>query len=155
MPELKKPVSLHGTRFKLAEQDRNVWSVELENETLLTAAADPAFWAHVAQKLRRGDRIEIYPENLTWFAELLVTDCGATWAKTQPLRMIELEAAIIPEILLENGRYKIDFAGKSEMYRITDNASKNVLKSKCKTSLEAQNWLNDYQRSIAPAKQAI
>lgn len=155
MPELKKPVSLHRSRFKLAEQDHNIWSVELENETPLTVVADPAFWAHVSQSLRRGDFIKIFPENLTWFAELIVTDCGNTWAKTQPLRMVELEAAIIPEILLENGRYKIDFAGKSEMYRITDNASKKILKSKFKTSLEAQNWLNDYQRSIAPAKQAI
>lgn len=155
MPELKKPVSLHGSRFKLAEHDRNVWSVELDNETDVKEIADPGFWAHVAQKLRRGDRIEMYPENLSWFAEMIVSDSGPTWAKVQPLRIVELAAVAIPEILLDNGRYKIDFAGKNEMYRITDNSTRKVLKSKCKTSLEAQNWLNDYQRSLAPVKQAI
>lgn len=155
MPDTKKPVSLHGTRFKQAEFDRNIWSVELENHTDVKELADPGFWAHVAQKLKRGDRIEVYPEDLTWFAEMIVSDSGTTWAKVQPLRIVELAETKIPDLLLDGGRYKIEFAGKNEMYRVIDTATKKVIKSKCKTSLEAQNYLADYQRSLAPVKQAI
>jgi hypothetical protein len=152
MPDVKKPVSLQATRFKLAEFDRNVWSVELEAGVEFKACADTGFWAHCAAKLKRGDRIEVTPDNLTWYGELIVVDSGTNWTKTQPLRYVELEETQLGEVMLDGGRYKIEFAGKTTKHRVVDTTTKKVIKEGFRTQVEAQIWFNDWIRQQQTAK---
>ena len=59
-------------RIKLAEFVRNVHGATPEAGITLEDMQRPEYWAHVAKTLRAGDRIEVLPEDKSWFAELFV-----------------------------------------------------------------------------------
>jgi hypothetical protein len=46
-------------RFKSAEYERNIWVANAEHGTNIAEVLQPSYWAHVADKLRPYDRIEV------------------------------------------------------------------------------------------------
>lgn len=80
---------IHSTRFKLAEQLRNVWSIVPERGTPFEAVLDPSYWAFVAERLRAADRIEVHAEDGSYFGELIVREADQLFANVAVLRMVE------------------------------------------------------------------
>ena len=82
-------------RLKLAEYVRNVYGATPEPGITLDDMVRPEYWAHVARTLRPGDRIEVCPDDRSWFAELFVVSQSDTDVRVAVLRSTKIE---LPEV---------------------------------------------------------
>lgn len=70
-----KPGGLQGGEFA-----RMQWVVEIEPGVDPGNLTVPAFWAHVAARLQPYHEIVARTKDRSWWAHLLVVDCGPQWA---------------------------------------------------------------------------
>src|SRR5690349_16586133 len=92
-PVQEKKYHLKEARFKRAENERTIWTATVEAGIPFEDVLKPEFWAHIASKMYNpphrtgwGDRIEVYPDDMTYYAELFVHDAGPNWAKVSVLQ---------------------------------------------------------------------
>ena len=81
---------IHPSRFNLAETKRNVWHITPPDGTPFDALLDPSYWTHVSRKLRPTDRVEVFAEDGSYFAEFYVISAGDQSAKVALMRKIDL-----------------------------------------------------------------
>lgn len=86
----KATPQLTADRFKLAEHERNVYAITIEEGITRAQIIDPAFLAHVAPKLRPYDQVEVRCDDGTLFARLLVLQAERTWARVHVLEWHDL-----------------------------------------------------------------
>jgi hypothetical protein len=139
-----EPKRLHPTKFAQSEMKRNQWDVTPEHGTPVEALLDPAYWAHVSAKLRRGDIITALAEDDSYFAELLVLNVGKLFAKVVLIRRVEITAAQIFNAEVPKG-FDIKFRGpkKWSVLRGTE-----VLKEDMDRP-QAEAWLKDHLKAVA------
>lgn len=127
-------------RLTEAEFSRVVWSAIPESGTTLADMVKPEYWAHVAKFLKPGARIEIQPEDNSWFAELYVRAVKEQSAVVQVLRAVTFDEA--PQASASAPAYFAKFSGaaKWRVYRASDNA---VMAEKLDTREQADAWIAD------------
>lgn len=148
--EKKRDVSLTANRLKQAEFTRTIYTATVERGHSKTDLLDPKYWAHIAIKLKRGDRIEVMAEDGSYFAELMVIACERTWAQVHILHWHDLNATTVqmtPEIQQD---YLIDFKGP-ERWCVIRRADNAILQSKLNTEGEAKTWLEGFVRNRSAA----
>jgi len=136
-----------GTRFNIVEYQRNIWEalplVGVQVEDML----DSKFWQHVAVQMKVRDRIEVFAEDGTYFAELIVLSAGRLWAKVALLRHVQLQGFGEREDSGELAGYKVEYAGVTHKYRVLDGT--NVLKHGFDTEDQAREWLKQHINTVA------
>lgn len=139
-----EPKRLHPTRLAQSEMARNQWNVSPEYGTPYEALLDPAYWAHVSAKLRRGDIITALSEDNSYFAEYIVLEPDKLRAEVALLTHVDLAANSKFNAEVPKG-FEIKFRGpcKWSVLRGTD-----VLKEGM-TRKEADAWLKDHVRTAA------
>lgn len=145
---------LQITRFESAEHQRNLWCAVPEAGTPFEAVLTPAYWAHISARLRPWDRIEVMPEDGSYFAELLVQDAGRLYAKVAMLRHLKLEMV---EVRGEDGGadYEIKWAGPVKKWRVMRKSDKAELRDRFSTQGEASSWLAQHIKTVgAPSAAA-
>lgn len=70
-------------RLKLAEFVRSPFRAEPPAGTPIEAVLEPEYLGHVAERLRPGDKLEILPECMSYYAEALVVDATKLSARIQ------------------------------------------------------------------------
>lgn len=105
--EKARPVlNAEEARFKLAEYERQDWILNVPHGTEIEDVVAPEYWAHIAQKMRPYDHVEVRAEDGSWVAQMLVLGCDRNWAKVQVLNKFDLtnvklafsnEAKVVPE----------------------------------------------------------
>lgn len=139
-----EPKRLHPTKMAQSEMARNQWTVTPEFGTPVEALADPAYWAHVSSKLRRGDVITALAEDDVYFAEFLVLNAGKLFAKVVLIRKIEITPAQMFNADVPKG-YEIKFRGPKKWGVLR---GKDVLKEDMGKE-EAEAWLKDHLKAVA------
>lgn len=130
-------LSINGIRH-------NVFRVTPEVETPLSAILDPAYWAHVSAKMRPGDLLQVMPEDLSYFAELIVRDAGNLYAKVAVLHHVVFNKA--EEVKTPEG-YEIRWRGPKCKFGVV--RGNDVLKDGFLDKGEAKTWLDDLLRKAA------
>lgn len=130
--------------FKQAEHLRNIWVVQAERTVTVEQFLDETYWAHVAQMLRSGDRIEIMPEDNAYFAELMVLATGRLHAQVELMRYIEFDQPS-PQAGDES-EFTIDFAGSISKFRVLRN--NDVLSKGHDTRKAAQRWRDSHLEAL-------
>jgi len=146
----KRDVSLTGNRLKQAEYTRTIFTATVERGHTRSDLVDPKYWAHIALKLKRGDRIEVTAEDGSFYAELMVIACDRTWAQVHVLTWHDLSASTVkltPEVLQE---YMIDFKGP-EYWCVIRRSDNMVIQNKMNTEGEAKIWLEGFIRNRSAA----
>ena len=92
-PAPKRNPQLPVVNIKRAEHARTVWAVNVESAITMADLTRPDFWSHVANKFNAFDRLEIRPDDSSYWAELLVVACDRVWAKVLVLRHYQLTEA--------------------------------------------------------------
>ncbi len=82
---MPQPNQLTQSGFQLSQYARNVWMASPSVTTPFERLLEPDYWAHVAAQLRPMDQIEIYPEDMSYFAKLIVTDIGTGAVRVVPV----------------------------------------------------------------------
>lgn len=145
MEEKKRDVRLSPVAATLAEHARNVWVATTERGHFKEDFENPAYWAHIASKLRPWDHIEVRAEDGTFYAEYLVLACDRTWARVRNLSFVSLTDSDVSLSQAEKiiGDYEIRFRGKKRfsVIRRSDNA---LLQENMHTESDAKKWLEVY-----------
>lgn len=84
-------------RVEAAEFRRNIWRAYPEEGTPFETVLSEAYWAHRAAAFKAGDKIEVLPDEMHYYAELLVIAAGAAWARVMELYRRELGALALPD----------------------------------------------------------
>lgn len=142
---------LQTGRLELAEHQRNLHVAIPEHAVKFEELANPAYWAHVAARLRIGDRIEVMPEDGSYFAELIVQDAGKQFAKVAVLRHVKLEAIEVRGEDL-SAEYEVKWMGPAKKWRVMRRKDRSELRDGFATSDDATQWLRQHVRTVgAPA----
>lgn len=146
---------LQPARCKPAEFIRSVFAITPEAGTPFEALLSPHYWAHVSQQFRPGCQLEIYPPEGTYYAKLLVRDCGRLFAKVAVLNKVELDAVVVGDTQLDTSAYRASYGGPTSnwcVHRIVD-GKKELMKSELGDREEAEAWIRQHVRTIGPPKQ--
>lgn len=146
MSEDKTPVrKLSGPRMKEESFVRTIYVATPEHGVVLEDLERPEFWAHVAEQLKPGDLIHVYPEDGSFWAELLVQSTSRVAAKVFVLRKHELSAADLPE---EDADFEIKWAGPTAKFRVIRKSDGEVMKEGMGKD-EAQAYLQSHIKAMA------
>lgn len=109
-------------RIDIAEFKRNAWRAFPEEGTPYERVLRESYWAHRAKDFKVGDKIEVLPDEMHYYAELLVMAAGATWLKVAELCKIELRPA---DLAGTKPEYNVAWRGphrKFALVRVADGA---------------------------------
>lgn len=133
-----------------AEFTRNVFAVVVPAETKVADILAPHCWTHVAAKLQRGDRLEIYPEDGQYFAELIVVSAGKNWAQVVLAREIPLDHSVTST--MPSDEYYVTYGSPSTLFRVQRKSDKKVLKDGFENKKVAQTWIDEtFNSALAKA----
>ena len=110
------------------------------------AVLQPAYWTHVAAKLRPGDMIEVRAEDGTWFAILYVVSAQRLSAKVVPLPgyPLELDAGEADEI----AAFGVKWNGPQHRWAVVRVADKRAMQTGFQSREDAHRWLADNLKSL-------
>ncbi len=129
----KLELANNGIRF-------NVFRATPEIDTPVSAMLDRGYWAHVSANLRPGDKIEVIPEDFSYFAELIVIDAGKLYANVRLLRNEPLS-----EPIKVKAGYDIKWAGPYAKFRVV--RGKDVLQEGFADKSDANAWLENHVKA--------
>lgn len=139
--------SLHPSSLKRAEFARGVYFISPAPSIAYEAVLEPIYWKHVANGLRPGDHIEVFPEDCSYWALLLVSSAGDNTAKVEPLIHKQITGAVDGEASLIEG-YSIAWRGPNGKYAVKRDADNHVVQSNFRTKEEAQTWMIQNKRQL-------
>jgi hypothetical protein len=145
----KEPVArpqLNTTRFKGSEYERTVWVVTVEEGVTSDDLERPDFWAHVANRMRPFDRIEVRADDGSYFAELLVIAVDRNWAKVKGLMFVQLNEEATG-YAPGSADHIVKWRGPHRKWSVVRKSDNAVLKEECQTQAEATLWLNGHLQS--------
>lgn len=148
LPAAKPNRKLLERQFTVAENVRQEIVIMPEIGTTMEEMQNPAYWSHVASRLRAWDRIEVRPADGTWWAELVVRVVQPFAVRVHVLRLVKFpdaqRAAAGSDV---PPGYVISQRGARgwTVVRETDN---EVLKDKEQTRGHAVAWLDAYLAAL-------
>ena len=158
----KATPQLPAERFKLAEHERNVHIITIEEGITRAQLLDPAFLAHVAPKLRPYDQIEIRCDDGTLFARALVLQAERTWARLHILDWHDLTTRDVSLTKAAKGEqkdetaalnpadaYQVVLKGPHKKWCVIRKADGGYMREGETTKDAAKTWLDDWLKVTA------
>lgn len=146
-PKKVKPAS--EERLGLIEHKVLQYHYEAEAGTDPQDMLSVAYWTHIAAKLRPFTQIYAWAEDLSWYAEFLVIDVGANWAKVELKMHKKLGKLDTQRRVVMLPGHTVSHGGTFAKWRVIRDADNMVLRDKFATEGDAYGWLADYAKSIA------
>lgn len=140
--------NLHPSGLKKGEHSRAVYFISPAPTVAYEAVLEPIYWKHVASGLRPGDQIEVWPEDGSYWALLLVSAAGDNFAKVEPLIHRQIENAVDGEASLIEG-FTISWRGPNGKFAVKRDKDNNIIQSNFRTKEEAQTWMIQNKRQLA------
>lgn len=148
-----KPRTMKARETSLVPRTARVqgWHFVADHGTTLADLERPEFWAGCINKLKRraGDapvEITVSAEDSSFWAEMVVLDTGAQWAKCRfKFPPLILDASAKGTIAYRG--HTIDFAGSA--WRVVRDSDHQMLRGDFQTAQTALAWLEDHVRSLA------
>jgi hypothetical protein len=122
--------------------------VTVPQGTKVADLLDPAFWTHVAARLKPNMRLEVVPEDYEYYVELFVLAADTNRASVKMLRQIQLETSVLPQV---ESTFEIKFRGANYKWSVVSRSDKKVIKDEFQEKTAAQQWLTDYEAQLAVA----
>ena len=155
-------LQMSADRFKLAEHERNIHSITIEEGVTRAQLINPAFLAHVAAKLRPYDQIEVRCDDGTLFAKLLVLQAERTWARVHVLEWHNLttrdvslsqgedkESAAAAQKLSPEDDYLVQWKGPHKKWCVIRKVDGAYMREQEADKSAATTWLADWLKITA------
>lgn len=141
--QLRAP-QLRPASFKRADYARTSWVADIPYGVSFEQILVPEYWAHIASQLRDpnrgkngwGDLIEVYPEDMSYYAVLFVRDCGAAWAKVAIVMKVDFEDAT-DDVPVDSG-HEVKFMGRTMKHAVVRTSDKQIMAHSFNTKAEAE-----------------
>ena len=143
MSEMKRDVKLSPAGLAQAEYGRTTWAITSAFGVSKSDIEDPAYWAHVAAKMRPRDKIEVLAEDGSFYAEYLVTSCDKTWAKVAEIKFMDLtKVAVVTNEQAEiiNAGYDVTWGGPKK-WRVIRKSDRATLVEGLHSKDDGHKWL--------------
>lgn len=144
VPMVRAPKLMAGD-FREADFYRVVFMACPPAGTPLEALLEPEFWVHIAKQVKPLCRIEVVPEDCSYFAELMVMGANSGGVRVKVLRHEKLEIEA-PEGA-EDKDFKIEWGGPKSKWRVIRKSDRFMMRDGFAHKGEAQNWLADHIRA--------
>ena len=119
------PKRLHSSRCALGEERRNIWYITPDGDTSYQDLFNPEYWGFVSAKFRTYDRIEVIPDDDSYFAELIVLSAGRSLVEVAELRKVALPERGVARVNME---YDAKWSGPHSKWRIFRKSDGAVIK---------------------------
>ena len=136
---------LSGPRMKEESFVRTSYVATPEHGVTVDDLRCPEYWAHVAPQLKPGDLVTVFPEDGTFWAELLILSVSRAAAQVKLLREYALTSTRAPE---DGAEYRLKFAGPHAKWRVERVSDDEVVKDGM-TKEEAQKYLDSHVKAMA------
>lgn len=139
---IAQPRTIKQPRFiREASMNRNVFSLAAPLGTLWEDVLSPAFYAHIAPKLRPLDRIEVVAEDMTFYGEVMVLAVGQQHVNVVEIAFIELS---MPEtIQMTLAGHKVMFRGPQARWSVVRISDGMAVSENHPTAQHAAMWLTE------------
>lgn len=132
--------------YKLAEAHmqptetvQSSWTVTAPAGTPREAPLDPAFWVHVAGKLRPLAEITVIPQDGAWYAKYLVLYVSGPDVRVKELSFWDLDDGV-PAV--ETDIYAVQWGGPVHKFRVARASDGKVMQTGFVTKSEAFHWIS-------------
>ena len=142
-----KPIT--RSQFSLSETVRNRYAVTVDPESTLDDVLKEEATQHIAAHLRIGDILEVTPADQSWYAELMVKDCGRNFAKFHTLQFVELVPTEPGGDAAASGAYTTSWGGPHQKHRVIRVADGSILKDGFPDKKAAQAWIAEHEKATA------
>jgi len=144
----KNNVRIQPSRFNLINisSGRAEWRAIVEDSVKKKDVLNPAFWALVALKLRNSGvlpRIEIFPDNLEWLLEVVVTEIGKTHLVVKEVNYSDLTVKTADVKKSIPKEFVVKYAGPHSKWRVI-NPDGAVVKDKLENRKYAEDFLKNH-----------
>ncbi len=130
-------------RFEAAQHARNIHRFILPAGHTIEDALETDYWVHVAAKLGPLDRIEINPDDGTWYAELQVRSKQFGMVVTGVVNYVEWDESVAAR--QPTSDFEVEFQGPHLKWCVKQ--FNEVLISQLLTPEAAETWLKDYRKT--------
>lgn len=131
---------LQTADFKLAQYAYSVWAIELKFGQTRSELLRPDFYAHIAARLKKNDRIEVLHEEGNYFAELIVVSAEKIGIKVGFLRELTFETLERSEV--DSSEFYTKFRGPRR-WSILRHADHSVVEENIPTEGQATQKLRE------------
>lgn len=136
-------------RFQLSEYVYRNHTLTVEQGTTLDDVLDKAFFANFASQLSPYDEITVRVDDGTFYARLLVTSCGRTWAVCKPIFHLKLTTADVDMTQAEAfDGYEVRFRGPACKWSVIRKQDNKLLVEKLDDKLAAETWLSNHVKAV-------
>lgn len=145
-PEVEKKESevpvqkLPGHKINTAEYARTAWRAEPASGVEFEEVLKPEYWTHVAKRMKRGDVIEVFAEDGSYYAELLVVNCGDQWASVKTKGHMSLKA----KTAVKRPDYETKWKGEQALWSVIRTKDSKLMQDKFPTEDQAREWIEQH-----------
>lgn len=130
-----------------AQKTRVVYAAQVPVGLSQDDLLKPDLWVNIAPRLRPTDQIEVFPEDMAYFARLLVIGVSSAGANLHLLELQNLESSIEE---MESSQYDVRWAGPADRFRVVRVSDGHVIEKNFQT--KAEGWA--FVKNLSPRKLA-
>ena len=127
---------------------RNIFTATPEAGTPIEEVVKSEYWSHATRLFHPSDRIEVIPEDCSYFVELLVTNVELNRVKVIELRRVLLQEQVELSVDLAKD-YEVKWRGNIKRHCVMRKSDKKLIKEDFASGKEAAQWLNDFVIGLA------
>lgn len=144
IPE-RKVQPLENPRMEEAEYKRTVMVATAHPGTQPADLLQPEYWAHVSTRLKPWDEVHVRADDGTWYAKVLVTESGRTYARTHILESHNLTSqdVAMSQQKMYIGDYEVMHRGEHSKWSVVRKSDRSVVHEFEETQGGAVNWANE------------
>ena len=135
------------TKLQIAEHEMVCYYHYPDAGLALSDVLKPDYWTHVARSLRAGHRIEVFAEDGSWWAMLIVRAVGSHDAVVQELQHVKLGSHAKAKV--SGAPFEVKWRGPKRKFGIIRTADDEIIKQDIQSKEEAENWVKNHMRSLA------
>lgn len=139
--------TLMPARMKLQEHVQRNFVVVVENGVTRDDLLRTDFWSLTAIELRQGDRLIVYPDDMSFYAEHLVIARDRTWAKMVELSFKDLSKSVVS--VKPTDEYQVVYKGTHLKHCVVRKSDGSLLAQEMQTKDEANLWLSEFLKKAA------
>lgn len=144
----RKVEQLNPSRMKEATYERTEWVITAHENTEPADLQEPAYWSHVASKLRPWDKIEARANDGTWYAVLIVLESGRNWARVKLIENHNLTTSDVAQSQANaSSPYDITYRGPHSKWSVVRKADNEVMHEGEATRDGANAWANERMKA--------
>jgi hypothetical protein len=138
--------SLGMDRFKRAEYAEPVHHALIPEGCTVEDLKRPEFWAHVSKIMGFGHLVHAMSEDRTWYAQGIVLDAGATWAKVDFFMVRQFGE--VADMSTDDGDYTVKFV-PTKGWRVIRVSDRAVIKDGLADKGAALIYIKEHRKALA------